>query len=165
MSAATTTTAPLTLVTARDDEQASIVWVIGELDDFTVDGFEAECERIVSRSPQLVVELSSCSFLSSAGLGALARLQRRLPGGIALVTGNEQFERLFDLAGLEPLLPRFANVVDAIAANDDADLPNTRPSTASGSTGSSESTAVAGHRRALRIDNDATLGEAADHAA
>jgi anti-anti-sigma factor len=141
MSAATST-APLTLVTAQDDERASIVWVIGELDDFTVDRFEAECERMASRSPRLVVELSSCSFLSSAGLGALARLQRRLPGGVALVTGNAQFERLFDLAGPGPLLPRFANVVHAIAASDDADRRNTCPSTAS-----------------------APLGEATDHAA
>jgi anti-anti-sigma factor len=150
----------LTLVTARDDEEASIVWVIGELDDFTVGSFEDECRRIASRSTRLVVELSSCSFLSSAGLGALARLQRRHPRGIALVTGNAQYERLFVLAGLGHLLPRFTNVVDAMAAYDDAELWNTRLSTAPAATDSAPFT---GFGRALRIDRE-SHGDT-DHAA
>jgi anti-anti-sigma factor len=88
--------------------------VIGELDDFTVSRFEAECMRIALGSRLLIIELSTCSFLSSAGLRALVRLRRRLPTAIALVTGNAQFERLFHLAGLghRP----FTNLFDAMDA-------------------------------------------------
>ena len=106
------------LVTAQD-EQASIVWVIGELDESTVGTFEAECVRVGSGSRFFVIELSSCSLLTSAGLRALVQLQRRFPAAIALVIDNPQFEKLFVLAGLGPLLPRFTNVGDAMALSDD----------------------------------------------
>jgi anti-anti-sigma factor len=115
-------TAPLMLVTADDDEHASIVWAIGELDESTVGAFEAECMRVGSGSRFLIIELSSCSLLTSAGLRALVHLQRRFPAAIALVIDHAQFERLFFLAGLGQLLPRFTNVVDAMALRDDDEL-------------------------------------------
>ena len=157
-------TAPMTLVTARH-ERASLVWVIGELDELTVGTFEAEARRIGSHSRFLIIELSSCSFLSSAGLRALGRLQRRLPGAMALVTDNGQFEKLFNLAGLGHLVPRFTSVVDALAANDDGDLWSTFLSSTFASMDSSRLTAVTGSRHALRINQDVPLGRASDHAA
>ncbi len=124
-------TAPLTLVTARDEGQASVVWVIGELDDLAVGRFESECERVVSRSRFLVVELSSCSSLSGAGLQALARLQQRLPGAVALVTDDPHFEKLLRIAGLRAQLPCFADLLDAITAADERAHRHTRsPTTA-----------------------------------
>jgi len=101
--------APLTLVTGHEDAHTSILWVVGPLDDLTADSFETECKRVASRSRLLIIELSSCSFLSSAGLRAFVRLQRGLPGAIALVTADARFEMLFRLAGLERRLPRFAS--------------------------------------------------------
>jgi anti-anti-sigma factor len=107
--------APLTLVTGHEDAHTSILWVVGPLDDLTADSFETECKRVASRSRLLVIELSSCSFLSAAGLRAFVRLQRGLPGAIALVTADAHFEMLFRLAGLERRLPRFAKVTEALA--------------------------------------------------
>ena len=80
------------------------------------------CVSVGSGSRFLVIELSSCSVLTSAGLRALVQLQRRFAGAIALVIDHAQFERLFNLAGLGPLLPRFTNVVDAMALRDDDEL-------------------------------------------
>ena len=107
--------APLTLVTGHEDAHTSILWVVGALDDLTAGSFETECKRVASRSRLLIIELSSCSFLSAAGLWAFVRLQRGLPGAIALVTADAQFEMLFRLAGLERRLPRFAKVTEALA--------------------------------------------------
>jgi anti-anti-sigma factor len=144
-------TAYLTLVTARDEEHASIVWVIGELDDFTVSRFEAECMRIALGSRLLIIELSTCSFLSSAGLRALVRLRRRLPTAIALVTGNAQFERLFHLAGLghRP----FTNLFDAMDAAASPGLWGTGFSRTDAETGWSHTTAAIGFRRPPRIES------------
>ena len=138
-------TAPMTLVTARH-ERASLIWVIGELDELTVGTFEAEARRLGSSSRFLIIELSSCSLLSSAGLRALVQLQRRHPGAIAVVTDDAQFETLFNLVGLGQLLPRFTSVGDALAAHDDGELWNTYLSTTSLSMASWGST---GSRRAL----------------
>ena len=158
-------TAPLTLVTARDEAHASVVWVIGELDDFTVSRFEAECARIASGSRLLIIELSSCSLLSSAGLRALVRLERRLPTAIALVTGNARFEKLFHIAGLAQLLPRFTNVFDAMAAAGATDLWGTGSSTTDDATAWSLSIAADGFRRPLRIGHEVRQEGLSDNAA
>ena len=108
----------MTFVSARDDGlggEASILWVIGELDDLNVAAFEAELERLVSTTRSLIVELSSCSFMSSCALNVLVRFRRHRPElTIGLVTSSAHFAKLLGIAGLEPLLPRFENVVDAL---------------------------------------------------
>ena len=158
-------TASLTLVSGRDDADTSILWVIGPLDDLTADMFETECKRMASRSRLLIIELSSCSFLSSAGLRALVHLQRRHPGAIALVTGDAQFEMLLRIAGLEQQLPRFTNVSEALAAAAAPELWATGSPKAEHATGGSLSSAATGFRRALRIDRDGTLDGVSNHAA
>ena len=156
--------APLTLVTGREDAHTSILWVIGALDDLTADSFETECKCVASRSRLLIVELSSCSFLSAAGLRAFVRLQRGLPGAIVLVTADAQFEMLFRLAGLERGLPRYAKVTEALAAAG-AGRPSSESPTSEHAPGGSRSPAARRLRRALRLDMHGTLGGVSNHAA
>lgn len=110
--------APVTFVSARDDVQdVSTLWVVGELDEFTVGSFEAELERLVPNSHSLIIELSSCTFISSVALATLLRLRRRVPNRpVVLVTESAHMTKLIRIAGLEPLFPRFDNVVDALVA-------------------------------------------------
>jgi anti-anti-sigma factor len=151
---ATASTAPVTFISARDVEHCSILWVIGELDDFTVGAFEAECERIARASRSVIVELSSCSFISSSGLIALMRLQRRLPEAIALVTDSAHFERLLHIAGLERLFQRFDNVVDALVAVGAPDAGAGAPSANGGRTVEPSRAHSTHPRRVLRFVHD-----------
>ena len=157
--------APLTLVTGHEDAHTSILWVVGALDDLTASSFETECMRVASRSRLLIIELSSCWFLSAAGLRAFARLQRGLPGAIALVTTDAQFEMLFRLAGLERRLPRFARVTEALAAAGASHTWGRESPMSEHAPGGSRSPAARGFRRAPRIDMHGTLGGVSNHAA
>ena len=106
---------PVTFIASRDEGEPSILWVIGELDDFTVATFEAELERLAAAGRPVVIELSSCTFISSCALHMLVRLRRQHPGRtLALVSASAHVAKLLRIAGLEPLLPRFENVVDAL---------------------------------------------------
>ena len=108
---------PVIFVSARDDERNAILWVIGELDEYTVGAFEAELERLLPTSRSLIVELSSCSFISASALAVLVRFRRRLSGGpVALVTESPHLVKVLRIASLEQLFPRFENVVDALVA-------------------------------------------------
>jgi len=109
---------PVTFVLARDEaHDTATLWVIGMLDEFTVGAFEAELERLVPSSRSLIVELSSCTFISSAALATLLRLRRRVPNRpIVLVTESAHLTKLIRITGLEPLFPRCDNVVDALVA-------------------------------------------------
>jgi len=110
-------TTPLFFVTSRDDERSSILWVVGELDAHTVAAFEAELERLVPKCRSLIVELSSCSFVSAAALGSLVRFRGHLPGGaVALVTESSHVAKVLRIAGLERQFPLFNDLVEALAA-------------------------------------------------
>lgn len=109
-------TAPATFVTARDDaHETATVWVVGELDDFTVDAFEAELARLVRLSRSLIIELSSCTFISSVALAALMRLRRRHPDRtIALVVDSNHIRKLIRIVGLGDLFPQFESIAGAL---------------------------------------------------
>lgn len=147
---------PVTFVTARDEKRhVATLWVVGELDEFTVAAFEAELERLVPTSRSLVIELSSCTFISSVALAALMRLRRRVPNhAIVLVTNGEHMSKLIRITGLERLFPRFENVVDALVA---VGKPDLSPSASSATNGDSVARRLPlrhWSRRELRIVQD-----------
>ena len=109
-------TAPAMFVSARDEaHETATLWVVGELDDFTVDAFEAELARLTRLSRSLIIELSSCTFISSVALAALMRLRRRDPDRtIALVVDSEHMRKLIRIVGLESLFPQFESIADAL---------------------------------------------------
>lgn len=108
--------APAMFVSARDEtHETATLWVVGELDDFTVDAFEAELARLVPLSRSLIIELSSCTFVSSVALAALMRLRRRDPDRtIALVLDSEHVRKLIRIVGLERLFPQFESIAEAL---------------------------------------------------
>ena len=159
-------TEPVTFVSARDDaHDTATLWVIGELDEFTVGAFEAELERLVPNSRSLIVELSSCTFISSVALATLLRLRRRVPDRpIVLVTESAHLTKLIRITRLEPLFPRYDNVVEALVgltrhSSKPSSSPNPSPSMESERNGGEvpRRRQRNGSRRELRIAHEVVL--------
>src|SRR6267378_707172 len=71
-------------------------------------------------SPSLILDMSGVSFLDSAGVGALVQLfvHRRNQGQkFALAALNQQGMAVMQVSGLLKLMPVFASVAEAEAAN------------------------------------------------
>jgi anti-sigma B factor antagonist len=106
----------------RDDQEALVVAVSGEIDVLTVDRFRAAVAAGFDQLPDgavLVVDLTQLSFLGSAGLQALvdatrAARRRREPLRI-VVDENRPVIRPIELTGLDDLLALFHSVDQALA--------------------------------------------------
>lgn len=106
----------------RDDQEALVVAVSGEIDVLTVDRFRAAVATGFDQLPDgavLVVDLTQLSFLGSAGLQALvdatrAARRRREPLRI-VVDENRPVIRPIELTGLDDLLALFHSVDQALA--------------------------------------------------
>lgn len=61
-------TTPLTLTPGRGPDGAAVLKVVGEIDMTNTDAFEAALDGISGR---LVVDLTKCEYLDSAGLSIL----------------------------------------------------------------------------------------------
>ncbi|PRY39579.1 STAS domain-containing protein [Umezawaea tangerina] len=61
-------TTPLTLTPGRAPDGAAVLKVVGEIDMSNTDAFDAALDGIEGR---LVVDLSECEYLDSAGLSVL----------------------------------------------------------------------------------------------
>jgi anti-anti-sigma factor len=71
-----------------------------------------------AREPRVVVDLTGVEYISSAGLGVLFALAKRMRAGggaLALCALGDQVRRVFDLAGFMPHFTITATRDDAIA--------------------------------------------------
>lgn len=89
----------------QDRDGTTVMRLKGEFDLAGVDRFEqtAGTAEIVY-GPVMVVDLSELSFIDSVGLGALARLHRRLAragGALTVYVPPGKIERIFHYSGLK----------------------------------------------------------------
>jgi anti-sigma B factor antagonist len=88
--------------------QVAFVTTKGFLDAHTVTEFERQMEMLVDTGTvRVVIDTSSLSFVSSAGVGAIMRLAKRLEqndGGLAFVKPPPKILSVFDLLGLRQVL-------------------------------------------------------------
>ncbi|MDT0305125.1 STAS domain-containing protein [Streptomonospora wellingtoniae] len=88
-----------------DRDGHTVMRLKGELDLASVDRFEqtAATAEIVY-GPRMLVDLTELSFIDSVGLGALARLHRRLVRGggtLTVVVPHGKIDRIFHYSGLK----------------------------------------------------------------
>src|ERR1700723_3244236 len=95
----------------------AVVGVNGKLSLETVHGFASTMRE--EPAQVLIFDMSKCSFLDSAGVGALVSLfvSRRNHGKkLALAALTSQGNAVMQVSGLMKLLPLYATVDEAVAA-------------------------------------------------
>jgi len=92
--------------------QWSLVRPSGQLNIECAEAFDAHCSRLLERGEkQIALDLSALTYLSSAGLRCILKLQRSLAaedGRLALVTPSEPALLVLRISGLLDKLPVFA---------------------------------------------------------
>ena len=95
------------------DPDALVVTVTGELGLATVDRVRAAAEPAVSKGLPLVLDLEGCEFIDSMGIDLILRLHRALAedadegARMAAVGDHPQVSRIFELTGIDELIPIF----------------------------------------------------------
>lgn len=91
-------------VDVRDDDQAVVIGVRGELDLASSPALEHELESGSAASASLVVvDLRELEFMDSTGLSVLVRAHQRATDNgqqFAVVRGSQQVQRLLTLTGV-----------------------------------------------------------------
>ncbi len=84
----------------------TIVKVEGRIDTNTAPEFSAFTDKLVDHGiDDILVDLSGCDFVSSAGLRAIVALQKRLFDGTLVFTGvSDGIMEVFTMTGFDKIL-------------------------------------------------------------
>ncbi len=95
-----------------------VLSIVGDIDERTAGLFEAGLDRFADQTGTLVVDLTPCTSISSAGLRVLLRRQRDLRGGtsLVLVARDPYVLRLLELLDLAGRVSVYPSVESALAA-------------------------------------------------
>jgi anti-sigma B factor antagonist len=98
----------LTVRAAKVDEHTRLVALAGELDLYSADAFRGALDdALTDGATRLVIDLGEVDFIDSVALGVLANAMKRLRalgGGLAVISGNQQIVRVFEITGLDRLV-------------------------------------------------------------
>mgnify|MGYP002336304487 CR=1 FL=1 len=97
---------------------ARILTLDGEFDLSSAPEVRAALDGAVDAGTRkIVVDMLSCSFVDSTGLGVLLHAAKRIEGkgGMAIACVDEQIRRLLGLTMIDRTIPVFANREDALA--------------------------------------------------
>lgn len=98
--------APLFRVERSHHGSETILTPIGDLDLATVDVLRSALLRAELEDPgEIVLDLGRLEFVAVAGVRLILELYRRLPERLTLRSGARNVQRIFQLTGVEDLLP------------------------------------------------------------
>ena len=97
-------------VERRDD--CVVVRVEGELDMASATELE-EAVSPVTSAPYVVVDLSACTFLDSAGMRVLAATMRQVPR-VSVVATDPAVLRVLEISAVDTMVPVHATLEDAL---------------------------------------------------
>lgn len=96
-------------VTAERDGDVHAIRLFGELDFASADAVQAQLERAEAGDARsILLDLSGLTFMDSNGVRVVVTAHARLRAGtdrLALVRGPAAVQRVFELCGVENLLP------------------------------------------------------------
>lgn len=103
----------------RSEDGVLTVSLEGELDLATADRVRDPLEKAIEAGTRrIVIDMLSCTFIDSTGLGVLLHCAKRLEeenGGMALVCTDEQIKRLLELTMIDRTIPVFDTHEQALA--------------------------------------------------
>ncbi len=95
---------------------ASIVSVVGDLDRFDQAAFRVVF--VMATSPKLIVDLTRCRYIDSAGLTVLVEQRRSGRPLVLVMAPGAKVRKLFAITGLARLFRIVSYLDDAFAAAD-----------------------------------------------
>lgn len=96
----------------RLDNNCVVVRVEGELDMASASELEQVISRITS-APHLVIDLSSCTFVDSAGMRAITTSMRQAPR-MSLVATDPGVLRVLEITAVDTMVSVHPSVEDAL---------------------------------------------------
>lgn len=106
-------------VSAENVDGIAVVTVTGEVDAHTADQVRTAVEAGIEPGARLVADLSGVSFLDSTGLGVFVTALKHLreqDGSLDLVVTSPRVMKVFELTGLDVLIPIHENRGAALAS-------------------------------------------------
>jgi anti-sigma B factor antagonist len=106
-----------------DRANACVVTVTGELDLSTIPLLEKDLLGEAGSDEDVIVDLTGVSFIDSSGIALLIEAFRAGRGSTRLLTvvaAESQVDRVFQLAGIDRVLPLFRDRGSAIEALNEA---------------------------------------------
>ncbi|MGW3349293.1 STAS domain-containing protein [Nonomuraea rubra] len=100
----------------------AVIALSGSLDDATVDQVEQEILHLGAPGARLIVDVSELHALDAFGVDLLVLLahhMQRRGGLMALADRHGHVRRMLENSGLEPLLPLFGTVAEAMRGLED----------------------------------------------
>jgi anti-anti-sigma factor len=99
-------------VTVERLDDRVVVRVDGDLDLASADAFE-EALAPVASAPHVVIDLSSCTFLDSAGIRVIAATARQAPR-VSVVATDPGVVRVLEITAVDTMVPVHASLQDAL---------------------------------------------------
>ena len=115
----------LATIEVEPRERATLVRVRGEVDLSNAERLQDELSARVGETPWLVLDLSACDYLDSAGLSAIASIHARCRARgaqlrIVVPTPAATVARLLSITGMDEVLQVDRSVDEALALADAA---------------------------------------------
>lgn len=103
-------------IDVEEHDRSCVLRLDGQMTFAESELFEQQVQRLIARRPKrLAVSLAGVSMITSAGIGALLRLNKRMAeigAPVILAAARPDIERVLKMSGLDKLL-RFEASVDA----------------------------------------------------
>lgn len=109
-------------------EGFAVLRVRGELDLKAASVWRSRLVELVAEYPVVVVDLDGADYIDSSGLGTLMvshRVATQRGNRLAVVCSVPRFRRAFELRGLDPALPVYSTLGDALQGG--AEEPGRQP--------------------------------------
>ena len=107
-------------ITVQDYKRVSVMAVSGRVDSATAPDLENALKKLVeTEKTQIVLDLKSVEYMSSAGLRAMVstlKAVKRLNGDLRLASPSPRVEEVLRLAGLTSIFSIFASRDEAVAS-------------------------------------------------
>ena len=106
-------------LTFRQKNRTLVVFLAGELDHHASSRLRRETEKALEacRGQNIVFCFRKVTFMDSSGIGVLIGRYKQvqsLGGQISVACANEKIGELLTLSGLDPIIPHFSTLEDAL---------------------------------------------------
>ena len=105
-------------VSIQTDQLISLVIPAGRLDSTSSHEFEQALQPLIERENDLIIDLSQCPYLSSAGIRTLLKTEKILKskgGGLLLCGLSSEVFQILEMAGMVQIFRIFGNTDEALS--------------------------------------------------